>query len=649
MYIKEFRIKNFRLFKDFSITFNKDINIFTGTNNSGKTTLLEAIALWHECFSKRLQQAARAEKNYKRGDYVINTQNRYVQFDQINSVRSPRFEDIFYQCDKKNKISLSAIFSNDRDEIEVAFNIVPSSGQAYEITLDNLKNYDFFKFNEFFINFPNPVQLSYASPVATILPIEKFVTNPQIKEAMTRRESASVLRNRLYSLYHNSQQQNLFNEFLGDLSYILGSNFKIKSLSDIRYDTNASFHAEILPRDIEKDITLFGSGTLQIIEILLSLYSADKADLFIVLLDEPDSHIHRSVQTRLIETLVKFSSNNQIFLSTHNESLIRSAQPSQLFHLDGQSIGNCKSLEINNFLGMNNRFKGLFPSPTKLLISSLTDGDTNGLDFINAIESDVILFVEGQNDAKAIDLLLKQQVNNRKKYAYWVLGSISDVFERILHYQTMFSAIKNQKTLWEKSILVIDRDYLIDKHRKSLSDDFASKLKLKTHLWTAYTFEATLLTDLLKLASLLVRFLSKNGISLVNEQDLLNKLQANYNDIKDDLISRCDNEDFYQKETKQYKGGYREKLQKVKVFEKDNPIKEDNIDLMSVFRKHIKDCLANGEYYKLTNKDDVGKIINLTLNQVASINFDITSDFIPLLQEVDKSLWFDEWNFLLNI
>lgn len=45
MYIKSLEIKNFRNYKDFSIEFNKNLNIIIGKNAQGKTNLIEAIFL----------------------------------------------------------------------------------------------------------------------------------------------------------------------------------------------------------------------------------------------------------------------------------------------------------------------------------------------------------------------------------------------------------------------------------------------------------------------------------------------------------------------------------------------------------------------------------------------------------------------------
>ncbi len=63
MFIQAIHIINFKSFQDVKIEFNSDVNIFTGKNNSGKTTVLEALALWQECFAKLLLKTGHGKKD----------------------------------------------------------------------------------------------------------------------------------------------------------------------------------------------------------------------------------------------------------------------------------------------------------------------------------------------------------------------------------------------------------------------------------------------------------------------------------------------------------------------------------------------------------------------------------------------------------
>ncbi|MCE2672786.1 MAG: AAA family ATPase, partial [Microcystis sp. 53598_E5] len=72
MKISKIQIKNFKSFQNVTVDLDPDFNVFTGVNNSGKTNLLEAIALWHECFNKLIRQAGKGYKElYKKGDYIL--------------------------------------------------------------------------------------------------------------------------------------------------------------------------------------------------------------------------------------------------------------------------------------------------------------------------------------------------------------------------------------------------------------------------------------------------------------------------------------------------------------------------------------------------------------------------------------------------
>lgn len=657
MYIHKFQIKNFKSFKDVTLFFNKDLNVLTGINNSSKTTVLEALSLWQECFEKLITEAKRTKKNttgdkYRKGDYILGpSSNKYFAFREINSVRSPNFEDIFHQRDKKNNICLSVSFLDEENmELNIIFKI-SSSGNNYVIELENYKNFNHRDFNDFFQFLPNPISLIYSTPVAQISIAEDFVTDPKIKEQLLLRYSDSVLRNRLYKIL-NENDIFVTKNFLDDLNYILYNSEKeieFQVDSTVQKNTKVIINFRVGNKDVFKDLSLLGSGTLQIIGILLNLYSPTEAktDLKLVLLDEPDSHIHRELQKRLINTLNKYGQDLQLFVTTHNESLIRSVAPNQIFHLEGKSTGEIKSIHFDTttqHLGLH--FKGIMPSNLTPVMRSI--GNTTGLDFINALEADKLIFVEGEDDAKVFRILLNQQINNRKKYMFWVLGGISEIFENILSYKYVFSSIKNGDSLWGKSVLIFDKDELSNAHKDLFIENFKEKLGIKAYSTDVYTFEATLFTDFEKTAKLLSKLIEKANGEKIDFQEIEEKLKENY--FNYELILK---EKFHQEYQKNIYHRYKNsKIDKAnKIFEiKPNHkvIKIEDFDLMKYIENYIKESIDKKEFYKLMNKKEIENVIKQTVDN-EDFNFSIETDFIELIKLVDKSTWISEWDFLNKI
>jgi len=648
MHIHKFQIKNFKSIKDITLYFNKDLNILTGVNNSGKTTVLEALSLWMESFSKLISEAKRGEKNFRRGDYILGpSNNKYFEFKKINSVRSPNFEDIFHQKNKKNIILLSlSIIDDDNAELIIPFKI-SSSGSNYVIELDGYKDYDHKSFNDYFANLPEPISLIYSTPVAQIGEEEDFKTDPFIKEQLLFRKSDTVLRNRLYRVI--SGLDPVLNEaFQNDLNYVL-YNFEKKiefqSETNIQQDARAVVVFKVGHKDVFKDLSLLGSGTLQIIGILLNIHlkSINKTDLNILLLDEPDSHIHRDIQRRLVEVFNKYGDRLQIFLTTHNESLIRSAAPHQVFHLEGKPSGEIRSIHFNidpGHLGLH--FKGIMPSNLSPVIRSI--GNTTGLDFINALEADRLVFVEGEDDAKVFRILLNQQLNNRKKYMFWVLGGISEVFENILSYKAVFSGLKNGTSLWDKSVLVFDKDELSNEHKDLFTLKFKEKLGVDTYCANSYSFESTLFSDLRKTAKLLSKLIEKATTTIVSEQDIFDDLAQNYLSYDVALVAKF-NDEFHKNTYYRYKNS---KVEKTAHVFGQKSVNMDEHTFVSYVRNYFDETVKKQEYFKVMDKNDVENVIKQTIDK-HGINFSIESDFIEIIKLVDKSTWIAEWDFLNKI
>jgi hypothetical protein len=78
----------------------------------------------------------------------------------------------------------------------------------------------------------------------------------------------------------------------------------------------------------------------------------------------------------------------------------------------------------------------------------------------------------------------------------------------------------------------------------------------------------------------------------------------------------------------------------------DKYFNKNDIQITTIVRNHIDSCITSGYFFKLMTKDDVMQIIYSVLEKYG---MDLKPDFIELIELVDKSTWFEEWNFLTLI
>lgn len=642
MKIKSFRIERFKSIHDMEIMLDQGLSILTGINNSGKTTVLEAIAFWADCFRKLVHRAERGHKDrYNKGDFVFKTDAQsYFDLGSFPCIHCASVLDVFPERDTSGSIILTATLVDDFGKgINIPIVISLAKPSRFFVTVKGKASFDYATLNSMMRALPNAIATYFATPVADILPEEDFQTEPFLRTKVEERKSIEVLRNRLFRLLSTSS----FSQFCQDLSYILYGNSVsnqvfFSSPSNISTDKKVVIEYWTSTNSIRKEIAMLGSGTLQTIEILLNLYHnvEDRTDLNIVLLDEPDSHIHRDVQGRLLEVLSRVTKSNQIVLTTHNESMIRNASLKNLFHIDASVVGRVSCMYKEDLPDLNNpRFRGLYPGLETPLLKSIS-GKSTGLDFINAIESDKIVFVEGEDDARAMyHLMMTNVANQTKRVVFWVMGGVSQVLANLSAYKTVLSSIKNRSSLWDKSILVFDRDRLTEKHLLALQRAIETTYGIPVLALPMYTMESVVLSDYSILSSLVVK---KNSIDPAKLSGLAGALQNAAKKNEPIIRSRFANLD---NDTIQcYKGMYIDHINNIR--KGVIPVISD-ISLKAELEAYYSSCPLR----MLANKDDIAIIINDGLASVGIDSNYSVEDFVDLVQCADASSLFDEWKQLV--
>lgn len=647
MYISEFQIENFKSFENVTIHFNSKTNVFTGVNNAGKSTVLEAISLWYECYTKLLKRADKAINNIgvKKGDFVFGYDNGLAfSYTEIISVRSPSYEDIFYNLDRKRDVKLTAKVTKGNETLRIGFNISSVDGaNYYKIKLDQYKTFDNQLLNSrIFLNNPeDAIKVLYASPLANISHEEERQHSLKINFLKQSHVAHLAFRNRIEALFQRRNELgNPYDTFCNQLSSIL-----LDNVGQVKFEFPQADALKLrllvqLGSETPKDISLVGSGTLQIIEILLNIHE-QKSEINLILLDEPDSHIHRGLQVKLL-TILNRSDNTQIFITTHNESLIRDAQPEWLFHLEKQPVKVYHPIQRDK-----SSKKGLLSNASSPIIQAL-GGNGSGLDFITALEADLIFMVEGVNDALRIQKILSLKANNTRKFAYWVMGNVDTIFDQLTHYKNVFSEIKNTVSLWDKTVLIFDKDYLTDIQREKLLRELGSKFRLseRVYSWQAYNFDSTLFSDLNYLTLLIQRQISaiKPSQDTSNLFDKLNEAMVMLVEEKKGKITEFENK------TRTETAKRDTKFKNLRL----NNIIETDYELKAATLNFINSACTIEMAHKIMDKYDCETVLKRVFNYY-DINFQIEGNreeginLNSLFEQINNSTIYKDWEFIMGV
>ncbi len=640
MYFKELYIDNFKGYRKFKLKVDENINILTGLNNSGKTTILEAISLWSEIFNYLLTKTKRSYEslNLSLGEYRFGQKsNNYFDYRKINSVRSFGYDDIFFNLDSTKVIKISVLIQlSSDDDIRIGFILIKATGNNYNVFLEDHDNFDFRKFNDKFPRLPDSLGCFFSSPVATISNNEEFSLKPKIKEGIKTRESVNYFRNRLYNLYTGDN----FDDFKRKLSLIL---YNVENCIQFNFSGDRSIDINILITiNINnkgfRDISLLGSGTIQIIEILLHVFES-KTDLNLILLDEPDSHIHRDIQKRLLNQLRE--SDVQVFLTTHNESLIRSADPKNIFFIDETVADDSERVFIPiGETPLAPRRSGISSSHHSSVINKI--GSETSLDILNALEADKILFVEGTDDAEYIQKIMENTYCD-KKCVFWSFGGIDKLISKIKHYREFFEGIGSSEPIWDKCAVIIDADFMTDSQKNTLKTELKSKLSIPIFVWKSYTIESSILTN----KNILIDSIKKiSDIKNNNktQQEVEMSVTFHFEQIKNEKISLLDDLAYSTRISGQLASRGNNLLISLNI----NNIYNVAPNMVVVnYTLFAKEQLNMNRIDHIANKDDVEIILEGIYNDLSLTK---ESEFLTYFSEIlninHSSILYPEWNNL---
>ncbi|MDP1564504.1 MAG: ATP-binding protein [Pirellulaceae bacterium] len=381
--VKQFIVQNFRQFEKAVPVELEPVTILVGANNSGKTAILQGMALFQYCLEKCM---TRNGTNGRPAKWALKkTEN--VQPNEFGPLPVATPTDLWPQGKAKEAIRLKSDFGDGKSiQLEIKlqynlFNIRPT-----------VEGFDADELNDLLSKFA----IRLIPIFSGLTPKEEFLVLPARQERQQAQRYGEIVRNLLFSLKKDAPERfELLRELLVGIYPdavvdVIYDEEIAKRLTSARIES--LYHDQILAKDL--DLIVAGSGLHQVIQILAGML---QPGISLVLLDEPDAHLHARLQGALMRTLIRLADeqNLQFVIATHSPQLLRTAPEG--------SIRVCRNRTVAKFA----------PGPSQLeLLDHL--GVLDRMELVPLIQSKRVVFVENREDRKLIEFFIRKRFTPKR-------------------------------------------------------------------------------------------------------------------------------------------------------------------------------------------------------------------------------------------
>jgi predicted ATPase len=354
------------------------ITFLAGGNNSGKSTMLQAIAVWEFC--RLVLENERGRQSLSAG---YDGQGLGLSDDEFSPVAVANLKHLWTNLKSQipgqdgYSLAIECCWLSAGASKHLKLSLALTNDRLFvKPTTSNLTDAD------------TPPAVAYLPPFAGIAQRENKMSGAERRSLIGRGLAGGVIRNLLLDMYETnlaararlkegrskiktSELKRLREEDPWEvLQYTMARLFRVQLIVE---PFNALFHSYIRVNVVKgtlegttfrryaafnpRDLMAEGSGFLQWLSVYALALSPATCTL---LLDEPDSHLHPSLQSQLVGALEEIvgRTGKQVLMATHSTEILRDADHSRILSFKGTSAKYLDKDErkVSLFIGLGSDY-----------------------------------------------------------------------------------------------------------------------------------------------------------------------------------------------------------------------------------------------------------------------------------------------------
>lgn len=337
--LKSVHVQGFKAIEDAFVELT-DTTLMVGPNNSGKSSVLQAVHFAARCMAQANEANKQGTISLREIEYIPTSLYKQLGHHGAwgNTAGSPESRVEFtFDVEKEGEdgstvlaaSTASIILKSARNEGISANPRIPPDLQSIFRSSDNVFS-------------------AYIPGIAGIPLSEQFISRRNVFRKAASGDSNVVLRNSLLIIKEEDKFDSLVTEVKNIYPDVeLYVNFDQRNDYDI--DASVAFTGT---SNEKKPLELAGTGFLQVLQIMSYLVLFNPS---VILIDEPESHLHPPLQTRLVATLQRrvASFNTKALVTTHSPFVARGLKEDAktIWLRSGSVLASSMSQTIRDALG----------------------------------------------------------------------------------------------------------------------------------------------------------------------------------------------------------------------------------------------------------------------------------------------------------